>query len=534
MTTSITNDTLSLRFAAPWPLEDHEMFIRSKSLPEAEIIFDEAADAYEVRAPARFASLIGLTAVGEAREPLSLAAHLFDYQAFITRRAVDAKRFAIWSDCGTGKTPMQLEWARQVRHITAGRVLIIAPLAVIPQTREEAAKFYPDDPTMVPVRLETREQVVAFAKGELVGVTFAITNPEKFIDGVMPELRWLACLIVDESSFLKSGGGVIKWNLIKSARGIEYKLSCTATPAPNDTMEYASQAAFLEKLRNEGEILWTFFAKDKRGNWKVKPHARDAFYRFMASWSIYLRKPGLYGFTDPFADVPEPLMMEHRIEATPAQLRLRDEILGVRQRGDLLPPDRLGVTQRAKLSQLAKGFRYGAGDDDIERVKSAKPAHVAELVRAEVAAGRQVLVWCVFDEEAKIIARALRGIEGVAQLHGDTPEKERDEILQAFRRGEIRVLVSKARLLGYGLNFQFCEAMVFSGFDDSFEAFYQAVRRCYRYGSRNQLRVHVPYVPGLEDHIWENVLRKRTLWEEDTAECERAYAAAFAELSLAA
>src|SRR3990167_11402603 len=122
----------------------------------------------------------------------------------------------------------------------------------------------------------------------------------------MPEMRRLSGVAFDESSRLKGGGGVIKWHLIRSCRGIEYKLSATATPAPNDTMEYASQASFLEKLRNEGEILWTYFSRDKYGTWSVKPHAREAFYRFMASWSIYLRDPKDYGFNDILATLPPP------------------------------------------------------------------------------------------------------------------------------------------------------------------------------------------------------------------------------------
>jgi len=220
-------------------------------------------------------------------------------------------------------------------------------------------------------------------------------------------------------------------------------------------------------------------------------------------------------------------VMEHRVPATAAQLEARDRVLGHRDRGELFPQDRLGVTARTKLSQIAKGFTYEVAGP--RSIVSDKPAVVARLVREEAAAGRQVLVWCVFDEEARLVGEALRGLAGVEQLHGATPEGDRGRILEDFRHGKTRVLVSKARLLGWGMNFQFCGAMVFSGFDDSFEAFYQAVRRAYRYGSKAQLRVHVPYVPELEDHVWENVLRKRNQWEADTAECERAYAAAVAE-----
>jgi hypothetical protein len=535
----IEKDTLSLTFRAPWALEDHAFFIRSKALPEAEILFDAEADAYTVRAPARFAPLMGLAAPEMARARLPVPERMRADQRWVLDLALRAKRFAAWTDCGWGKTFLELEFARQVHAITGGRVLIFAPPSVVPQTvNEEAPKFYPQGGMRLH-RIGSRAELRAWAKGDFdAGTPFAIVNYEKMIareDGeadVIPELRWLAGVVLDESSLLKSGGGVIKWALIKSCRGIEYKLSCTATPAPNDTMEYASQASFLEKLRSEGEILWTYFARDpKTQTWKVKAHAREAFYRFMAGWSIYLRKPGLYGFDDPFSDVPEPLITEHRVTMTAAQACARVRLLGAAHaaadgESDLIIEDRkLGIAERGKLSQLAKGFRYHDGGQ-VLRVDSLKPAFVAELVRKHVAAGRQVLVWCIFDEEARVIERLLRGEAKVEGLHGSTSDDDRGEILERFRRGATRVLVSKARLLGYGMNFQFCEAMVFSGFDDSFEAFYQAVRRCYRYGSRNRLHVEVPYVPELENHVWANVLRKRDQWEGDTAECERCYAAA--------
>jgi len=195
-----------------------------------------------------------------------------------------------------------LEWCRQVAHLTGARVLILEPLAVIPQLIEEARRFYGDGLQIE--RLDSRERLIGWLKDP--GAAIGIVNPEKFIAGQVPELRYLGGLAFDESSLLKTGGGVIKWNLIKSARGIEYKLSCTATPAPNDTMEYASQASFLEKLRTEGEILWTFFTRNKRGEWTVKPHARTAFYQFMSSWSIYLRNPAHFGWGDILATLPEP------------------------------------------------------------------------------------------------------------------------------------------------------------------------------------------------------------------------------------
>lgn len=271
---------------------NHRLFLQTKSLPESQVTYDWEADRYEVTTPARFAALLGVPGVVRVTEPIEPAAHLFDYQRWTIRQALEAKRFAAWLDTGLGKTAVYLEWARQVRQLTGARVLILTPLGIIPQVIEEAQRFYGDG---LPIeRLSTREALIDWLPKD--GPAVGICNYEKFIPGTISELRYLGGLVADEASLLRTGGGVIKWNLIHSAKGIEYKLACTATPAPNDAMEYASQAAFLEKLRNEGEILWTYFQRDKFNNWFIKPHAKAAFYRFMASWSLYMRDPVRFGF----------------------------------------------------------------------------------------------------------------------------------------------------------------------------------------------------------------------------------------------
>jgi hypothetical protein len=418
---------------------------------------------------------------------------------------------------------MFLEWARHVMAATGGRVLIFSPNNVIEQTREEAVRWYGEG---LPVeRIETRAALVEWLKQP--GPGLGITNYEKMIDGLLPELRYLAGLICDESSILKAGGGVIKWNIIKSSKGIEYKLSCTATPAPNDIMEYASQAAFLEKLRTEGEILWTFFTRDKKGNWKIKPHAREGFYRFMASWSIYLRNPAHYGWADNLSSIPPPVFHEHKIAPTEEQMAAAMGLFHDAGAG-LLGDSSLGVVQRGKLSQIAKGFRYdvapGAKKKHATPIRSLKPDVVADLIYREAAAGLQVLVWTVFDEESNLIAGRLKG-RGVnfAVLDGSLKESARLEILERFRRGELQALISKASLLGFGMNFQHVGAMIFSGWDDSYERFYQAIKRAFRYGQTKSVQIHIPFIPELEGPILENILRKKVNFEADAEEQERYY-----------
>lgn len=432
----------------------------------------------------------------------------------------------VWNhNTGLGKTAVYLEWARQVQALTGGRVLILAPLAVLPQVAGEAARFYGE--TVPTVTLKHRDALIAWCQSGDPAVV-ALCNYEKFTPGEIPELRLLAGLVADESSMLKTGGGTIKWNLIKSARGIEYKLSCTATPAPNDAMEYASQAAFLETIRHEGEILWTFFHKrGKTNSYVIRPHAKAAFYAFMASWSLYLRDPAAFGFGDLLADLPDPEIVEERVTITHEQRQAMTAVLAEHQAG--MFADQLGVTARTKLAQIARGFLYvGSGKARrVERIRAFKPGLVAHMVERETGAGRQTLVWTTFDEEAAILRESLAGAD-VAVLTGSQSEEERLAILERFRAGAIACLISKPSLIGYGLNLQFVKSMIFSGFDDSFERTYQAIRRAYRLGQTEPVRVFFPYVPELEGLIFDNIRAKEARFLAEVAAQEALYRQALA------
>lgn len=520
----IQNDTISMNFNR-WTLEEYHLFLKTKQLPEFQLAYDWQSDTYRISCSARFAHILGFQATTEDHGWLPLSEYLLDYQRFIVAQALRIKRYAIWSYTGSGKTAMYLEWARQVSHRTGGKVLLVVPLNIIRQTVDMAQKFYGDG--MVIEQIETRDNLKAWCTDGKP--TMGVVNPDKFIPRkeqpeVISEIRHCAGVVLDEASLLKAGGGKIKWALIKSCRGIEYKLACTATPAPNDTMEYASQGSFLEKLRDEGEILWTFFKRDKDGNWKVKQHAEAAFYRFMAGWSIYLNDPKNYGFQDHLKDLPDPLIEEYRIEMTPEQrsFALTDND---RSRRAQLFVDRAKLTmpKRIELSEVAKGFVYSK--EGTARIPSLKPAFVADLVRRDVVHHElQVLVWTIFDEESTIIAEQLQSETFTVEiLTGKTKEVDRLEIIERFRTGETDVLISKASLLGFGLNFQNCGSMVYSGFNDSFEEHYQSIRRAVRYGQTKQVKIHIPYVPELEGVIWDNVKAKQERFLEGIAMQEAAY-----------
>ena len=447
----------------------------------------------------------------------------------------------VWNhNTGLGKTACYLEWARNVQLLTTapmpdgrprtGKVLILAPLAVLPQVAAEYARFHPgSDP---PEIVRSREDLIAwlsdpYAHADPAREVIKLCNYEKFIAGEIPELRHLGGLVCDESSILKTGGGTIKWHLIKSARGIEYKLSCTATPAPNDAMEYASQAAFLETIRHEGEVLWTYFHKGDKGDWSIKPHARAAFYRFMASWSLYLRDPKGFGFGDILASLPDPETIETRIALTDPQREAMTAVLAEHRAG--LFGDQLGITARTKLAQIARGFLYrGTGSQrTVERIASQKVQHVIARIIAEIGAGRQTLVWTTFDEEGEILREELPG--DIALLDGRQSDEERQALLARFRAGDVRCLISKPSLIGYGLNLQFVESMIFSGFDDSFERVYQAIRRAYRFGQTRPVRVFFPYVPELEGMMFENIRQKEGRFLAEVAAQEALYREALAE-----
>lgn len=523
----INGDTLTLHFDR-FDLESYKLFLKAKRLPEYQVRFYPEGETYSITTHARFAPLLDVELPGSGATDLPLSDYLFDDQAAVVRMALDAKRFAAWLDCGLGKTPIAYEWAKHVTHRTGGgRVLIITMNEIVNQFLEENKKFYGD--TLPITKLGSRQAMRDWMKngpGTLAITNYEKWNPEDLASQVVSEARHLSGIVLDESHRLRTGGGKQKWAIIKSCRSIEYKLSCTATPAPNDYMEYASQGAFLEKLRSEGEILWTYFTRDpKTHRWMVKPHARKAFFQFMSSWSIYVRDPKRYGWRLDHKEVPKPTVIVHEIEPTAQQLRAKMTLAASAASGQMsFLEDDTNAIQRNKLSQIAKGFRYTKGEaaGKYELVESRKPAFVAELVRQEVAAGHQVLVWTVYDAESRILSDLLRGVD-FSMLTGRTAEVDRLAILENFRTGNLSVLVSRASMLGHGMNFQNCGSMIFSGWNDSYVNFYQAVRRAYRHGQTKSVRVHMPIIKELEGDTWDNICRKEGDHESGIREMEQNY-----------
>ena len=538
-------EQLNISFSAPFDIEKYDLFLKAKRLPESRLEYDETADVYTIETHVRYSDLLGIRKKRVQSNEIDFPPFLFEHQREIVKLALAAKRYAVWANVGLGKTLIELEFARQVVAITGGRVLILTLNEIVEQTIEEAEKFY--GPAFKIFRIKSREDMRLWCKGELGAFyQIAITNYEKMNPDEhgqdVPELRNLAGLVLDESSRLKAGGGKQKWAIIKSSKGIPYKLSATATPAPNDYIEFASQASFLERMRDENEIIWTFFAKDKQTQeWTVKRHARQAFFEWMCAWSIYLKLPQSFGWSSDFILPPEPEIILHEIEATLPQVEKASLFnVNTKHQPSLFVTQSQGVVGRSKLSQIAKGFVYLDGKKRVERIDSAKPEFIANLILNEVSAGLQVLVWTIFDEETDIIADRLReygystnGFQiDFEVLSGTTPKNKRPEILDAFRKGDVRVLISKASLLGYGMNFQMCGSMIFSGWNDSFESWYQAIGRAVRYGQKKSVRIHLPFIRELEYEQLENIFRKQGQFEAAILEQEKAYIKAMKGMKL--
>jgi DNA modification methylase len=374
-------------------------------------------------------------------DPVTLGDHLFPYQADIVRWALKRGRAAIFSACGTGKTAMQLEWARHVAAHTGGNVLILAPLAVNLQTVAEGERF---------------GIVVHHARCQAdvrPGVT--ITNYE-MLHRFEPEA--FAGIVLDESSIIKAYDGKTTDLILSIFRDTPFKLACTATPSPNDFMELGNHSEFLGVM-SRVEMLATFFVHDggDTSKWRLKGHAAKEFWRWICRWAVMVQKPSDLGYSDA---------------------------------GFVLPP--LAVHDVVVESAAAEGALFAFEAQTLQERQQARKASIDARVAAcaEIAnaAEGQYLIWCNLNEEADKVTKA---VPGAVNVQGsDSPEfKERQ--MMAFARGELRVLVSKSSICGFGMNFQSCHQMAFLGLSDSFEQYYQAVRRCWRFGQTQPVTVHI-------------------------------------------
>lgn len=405
------------------------------------------------------------TEVPTGHNPGELNQHLFDFQRTIVAWAVRRGRAAIFADTGLGKTLMQLSWAHEVASHTGGAVLVLAPLAVSEQTIEQGAKF--------------GIEVKRVPKGESVdGAGIWITNYER-MDAI--DFASLAGLVLDESSILKSHDGKTRAKIIEQSQMVPYRLSCTATPSPNDFDELGNQCEFLGVM-TRNEMLATYFVNDTgdTGTWKLKGWGSERFWEWMGSWSVVLRSPADLGFDGSRYELPPLEYFEHVVETEP---------LG----DDLFSRPAMTLTDRRKAQRNSIEARCKA---------------LADVVNADTS--EPWLIWCHLNDEAEMLDKL---IEGAVNVQGSDSPEDKAKNLLGFAHREFRVLISKPKIAGFGMNWQHCARMAFVGLDDSFEKFYQAVRRCYRFGQERSVHVHL-FTAENEGQILANLKRKEKAHNE--------------------
>lgn len=388
--------------------------------------------------------------------------HLFPFQSSIVRWAIGLGKSAIFADTGLGKTRMQLTWADEVsRHKNGCRVLILAPLAVAPQTAREGTS----------VGIDCR---VVKTADEVGGNGIYITNYDRLHHFNPADFGGI---VLDESSILKSFGGATRVAIQEFADHIPYRLACTATPAPNDHMELGTHSEFVGAM-TRAEMLATFFCHDggETQTWRLKGHAEKDFWKWVASWAVACRKPSDIGFNDNGYNLPQLHIHDHPVE---------DE--NFTDGATLFGSTATGLNAQRAARRSSLDIRVG---------------EVAALVNADKE--NTWIVWCGLNDEGDLLESL---IEGAVQISGsDTPEFK-EKTMEQFTNGDIRVLVTKSAICGYGMNWQNCHNMAFVGVDHSYESFYQSVRRCWRFGQKHEVHAHMFYATT-EGDVVRNLKRK--------------------------
>ena len=389
----------------------------------------------------------------------------YEYQTYATRFIEEKPESAVFLDCGLGKTLQQLIWAEQVHLYTDKPVLIAAPLAVAPQTKLEGAKFG------IPVNICETQSDVRNA--------INITNYEK-LDKF--EAANLGGVVLDESSILKSYMGKTKRMIVEKFADCPYKLACTATPAPNDLMELLNHAEFLGVMKSsEALAIWFIADQSESGKYRLKGHAERDFWRWVSSWAVCISKPSDIGYSDDGYNLP-PLTETDVITGAEDSLSAFADIA-------------------RQVDTSATGYHK-----ERRRTLRMRCAKSAEIVNSDA---DQHVIWCGMNDEADELRRLL---PDAVEIRGNDKATKKEQAAMDFVSGKIRVLVSKPSIFGYGLNFQNCHKATFCGMDYSFENYYQAVRRFYRFGQT--MPVEITRVLGdTELNILNTINRKANMKE---------------------
>jgi hypothetical protein len=387
-------------------------------------------------------------------DPGPLPPHLFDFQAYLVDWAVRHGRAGLFADCGLGKTPMSLAWAQQVCERTGRPVLFLTPLAVGFQIVSEATKFGHDaaisrnGAVVAPVTVTNYEQLAKF-------------NPHDF-----------AGVVCDESSAIKSFDGMLRARVTEFMRRIQYRLLGTATAAPNDYIELGTSSEALGHL-GYMDMLTRFFINDQRSvssrgramgkavDWRLKGHAEQPFWRWVSSWARAMRSPADYGFDAASFQLPP--------------LKVRETLVDARRPAD---------------GTLFDVPAYGLREEREETRRTL--AERCEAAAGSLADAEHAVAWCHLNDESALLTKL---IDGAVEIRGSETTDAKEDKLAAFTRGDIRVLVTKPAIGAWGLNWQHCHRMTYFP-SHSYEQWYQAVRRCWRFGQQHPVTIDVITTEG--------------------------------------
>lgn len=385
---------------------------------------------------------------------------LFPFQKSIVKEALEKGRFGIFADCGLGKTFMQLDWAKHVSDYKKQPVLIVCPLAVSGQILKEASKFGYTD--IARVGIDTAIQVVNYDQ----------------LHTIDPSLY--AGVVLDESSIIKNFEGAYRNLIIESFSKTQFKLACTATPAPNDPMELGNHSEFLNSMTRT-EMLSMFFVHDggDTAKWRIKGHAIERFYQFIRQWAIMLSKPSDIGFDDAGYDLPAINYIEEQIK-TPSR----------------------GISLFNDVAVSATEF-----NKELKRTLVQRMERTAEIVTGS---NESFIIWIKQDAEGKMLRRL---IPDAIEVAGSDSREYKEEMLLGFAEGKFNRLITKDSIAGFGLNYQNCHNQIFPSLDFSFEKLYQAIRRSYRFGQLHDVNIHLLTTDTMRN-VKESIQRKQRQFEE--------------------
>ena len=396
---------------------------------------------------------------------------LFDFQKFIVKVALEKGKFALFTDTGTGKTIMQLEWANHISKHTNKPVLILAPLAVSGQTIQEGIKF---------------DIEVKRPKADQLDPGVYITNYEQ-IDNINPFNY--SGIVLDESSILKNFTGKTRTRIIEAFTDTPFKLACTATPSPNDYMELGNHAEFLNVM-SRNEMLAMFFVHDMKhtSKWRLKGHARKDFWQWVSYWAVMMMKPQDIGFSAEGYDLPELKIIDHKIETPKTD-------------NGLLFND---------ISVNATSF-----NQELRNTKDNRIEKAAEIANNTT---DNIIIWIKQNEEADALKKL---IPEAVEVRGNEKPEIKEKKLLGFGKDEFRVLITKPKIAQFGLNYQNCHNQIFAAPDFSFEGLYQAIRRSYRFGQKEEVNIYIISTDTMTNVI-KSLDRKQNEFEKMQQEMRKA------------